>query len=661
MATHSLTAGALNARPSRGRAIVSLLLAAALASACGTRDDELQGGGAAEFDANGNNVNENLSPDLGAALPDFLTVRVVSDTDSLVTGDATAANLTVFVTNDANGSVADAAVTMSSDRGLLQNVTPTTDENGEATATLQLANDYRNQDITVQVNAGTGESTALIKATGSEVTLAGTQRLSIGDSAEFTATLLSGAGSPIANEAVVISSEQGHTIDATNTRTNTDGEVSFTVTDMFASDVITVSALEGTTTMSAEVEVVTDLLNFSGVTIGEEIAVGDTTDVVVTWTSSGNPIAGESLRGSLTAGQLISASELRTNGNGQARFTILSNSAGPATFSVTALNGAVEDSIDVEFIATVPSNLTLTSEGSQIPTLGTAILTATVTDANGNLVKNQEVSFASTNLFGGQLSPGSSITNSEGVARTTFTAGNLATQFEELNVSAQVVGSSAAANTQLTIIERVLNLTIGTSNQITERALGTQYGIPFVVQVADGGGSPLNEATVELSVRPLAYRKGYMTLVNINGMAQTEVAGFWEAVRWESRYVGCIAEDINGNRLLDAGEDNNANGVLDPQDPSLLGPIDGGSPTLEGGRITTDATGTGLFELIYPASSALWADVEIVARAPGFGVEAEAKYRMTLPILASVISDYNANPANHRSPYGVDFDCSNEF
>ncbi len=660
MVTRSLNAGVFNTRRSRGKAFLSLLLAVALSSACGTRDDELQGGGAAEYNANGDNVNENLGPDLGAALPDFLTVRVVSDTDSLTTGETTPANLTVFVTNDANGSVSDAAVTMSSDRGLLQNITPTTDENGEATATLQLANDFRNQDITVQVNAGTGEATALIKAEGSAVTLEGTQRLSIGDVAEFTATLLSGAGSPIANETVLISSQQGHAIDVTNAQTNTDGEVSFSITNMVTSDVISVSALEGTATTSAEVAVVTDLLNFSGVTIGEEIAVGDTTDVVVTWTSSGTPIAGEYLRGSLTAGQLISASELRTNANGEARFTILSNSAGPATFTVTALNGAVENSIDVEFVATVPANLTLTSEGSQIPTLGSVTLTATVTDANGNLVKNQEVSFASTNLFGGQLSPGSAVTDSEGMATTTFTAGNLATQYEELNVSAQVVGSAAAGNTQLTVIERVLNLTIGTSNTITERALGTQYGIPFVVQVADGGGAPLDEAVVEVSVRPLAYRKGYMDLIDINGLTRNEVTGFWEAASWRQYYVGCIAEDINGNRLLDAGEDNNGNGVLDPQDPSLLGPIDGGSPTLEGGQIVTDATGTGLFELIYPASSALWAEVEIVARAPGFGVEAEAGYRMVLPTLSSVIEDWNNTPANHRSPYGVDFDCQNE-
>jgi len=296
--------------------------------------------------------------------------------------------------------------------------------------------------------------------------------------------------------------------------------------------------------------------------------------------------------------------------------------------------------------------------------LDSSDITATVTDINGNPVKNQEVSFASTNLFGGQLTPASEMTNSDGEATITFTAGSLATQVDELTISAQIIGNSVSATTNLTVVERVLNVTIGTSNKITERALGTQYGMPFVVQVADGGGTPLEGATVELSVTPLSYRKGYMELVDEDGMTESSIAlgADWKPEAWRAYYIGCSSEDTNGNRILDPGEDVNSNGILDPQDPSLLAALQeaDGFATLDGGSLVTDARGIGLLEMLYPASSALWARVEITARAQALGAEAEASYKTSLPMLSADMGNTQSSPPNVYSPYGTEFDCSND-
>jgi len=380
-------------------------------------------------------------------------------------------------------------------------------------------------------------------------------------------------------------------------------------------------------------------------------------------TSSGEPVVGESLVGSLSAGQLLSASNVRTNIDGQARFSMTSSSAGPATLTVSSAERSFETSIDVEFVATVPANISLQGSSSRITTLDTSSFLATVTDANGNPVKNQEVSFASNNLFGGQISPSTASTNSDGEAVVSFTAGTLATQFEAITISAQIVGQSVSDTFRLTVIERVLNVTIGTSNEISGRALDTQFGLPFVVQVADGGGTPLEGARVELSVTPLSYSKGSLTLLNEQGLTRSEGDDSWRADQWAQRFtVDCSSEDANGNRILDAGEDANGNGSLDPQDPSLLVPVEGADSfaTLEGGSLETDARGIGLLELLYPASSAEWARVEIVARAQALGVEREVRYETSLPMLAEDAADVGTAPPNLRSPYGADLDCTNE-
>ena len=89
-----------------------------------------------------------------------------------------------------------------------------------------------------------------------------------------------------------------------------------------------------------------------------------------------------------------------------------------------------------------------------------------------------------------------------------------------------------------------------------------------------------------------------------------------------------------------------------PVDESL------GLNTLEAdGVLTTDATGSGYFNVVYPATSAGWARVSIVARAQALGVEASDDYATSLLTLNSAIGDVSGEPANVRSPYGFVLDC----
>jgi len=191
--------------------------------------------------------------------------------------------------------------------------------------------------------------------------------------------------------------------------------------------------------------------------------------------------------------------------------------------------------------------------------------------------------------------------------------------------------------------------------------------------VADGGGAPLEGATVEVSVRPLTYSKGFFRVVNANGLLPEELFALDPEADFSGDHyslrppheVECQAEDTNGNRILDVGEDINNNGTLDPQDPAVVAADSVNVPTIDAGSITTDATGSGFFAVIYPQSNAMWSTLEITARARALGAEAEASFRTILPITADEINDVNSGLPNQVSPYGSNItgdpviDCAN--
>ena len=82
--------------------------------------------------------------------------------------------------------------------------------------------------------------------------------------------------------------------------------------------------------------------------------------------------------------------------------------------------------------------------------------------------------------------------------------------------------------------------------------------------------------------------------------------------------------------------------------------MEGSLATLSGGSLKTDTNGSGFFELLYPASNALWSYVEIVARAEALGVEATDSYRTILAMPAAAIKAKDDVPANALSPYGTE-------
>ena len=83
---------------------IFLIASAVLLSACGQRSDDLVVNGIGQVDANGNPIDPD-SPSLGAALPDILDVRVISDVSNLDTGSIAVATITAYVLDEDNNSV----------------------------------------------------------------------------------------------------------------------------------------------------------------------------------------------------------------------------------------------------------------------------------------------------------------------------------------------------------------------------------------------------------------------------------------------------------------------------------------------------------------------------------------------------------------------------
>ena len=659
---------------------IILALALMMLGACGQRSessntgDTIAGvdeGEAIIFGPNGEVLNS-TDPELGAALASALTVHVIStsssESSSILTGGSDVANITVLVTDDSNRAKADEEITFSSTGGVLQDIVSVTDLNGEASAVLNLGRDYRNQDILVEAVAGGTVGSVLVSTSGSTLEVEGDNLLVLGGTAELNVALTAGNQSPISNEEVIFESAAGNTITPDRGLTNSDGQVRVVVESDLGDDIITVSALEGTATATHSFAVANDILTFETPVENAELAVGSIETIEVLWESDGTPVANEALRFGLTAGQIIGDSVVFTDSDGHASIDITSNSAGPVRVTAEADGtGDPTARLDFEFIATVPDAIGLSASATRVPTGETSTLTALVTDANGNPVKNMEVVFASADLRGGQINPASAISNSDGEASVTFTAGTLATEFEAIQIVAQVINSSIADSVVMTAFERVLNVTIGSTDLIRSINGQTQYSLPFVVQVADGSGAPLESATVEMSVKPLSYSKGIYRQVNAQGLLPEELlvvnpSASFAANRWAlhpANFIECIAEDINGNRLLDPDEDLNNNGTLDPQDPAVVAADSENVPTLENGVVTTDATGSGFFAIIYPQSNAHWAAIEITARAKALGAEAEASFITELPLLADEVQDIATAVPNQFSPYGTDLDCTN--
>ena len=598
---------------------------AALAACSGGGDDTLTGGGAP-------------GPGGGAA-PEVGTLTLLTSSPQIPSDGSSDATISALVRDDNNNVMENVTVVFSTDTGSLAvSQPPATDANGVVTAVLSTAGDPTNRTVTVTAMAGDVQSSLAVNVTGTELEINGPSSLPQGTTGNYTVLLTDAGGSGIANTQVTITSALGNGISASPISTDSLGRAAFTLTATTGgNETLTAEALGIQATHAVAIS--DDAFSFSSPEPATEIALGNSQTVTVSWEQDGGPVAGQPIDFSTTRGTVngLASDTVITDASGNASVTVTANNAGPAV--VTATNGdGTSIQLPIEFVATTADAIDLQASPFTVPTGGQSAITAIVRDPNGNLVKNQTVSFVLTDVSGGSLTIPSAVTNSQGRAQTTYTASTTTSAVDGVRIDATVQGTAVTDNVFLTVAQRSVFISLGTGNEISEPNTA-QYSKEWIVQVTDSQGNGVAGVELTLSVLSEIYYDGFRVLVPGAG--------------WDTNQTGsCPDEDLNRNGVLDVGEDVNGNGQIEAGNKASI-VAEGG-----GGAITTDENGFALVELFWPQEYAHYLDVTLEARTSVQGTESVESTTFQLDGSADDFNDEDVAPPGINSPFGTDGSCA---
>ncbi len=255
----------------------------------------------------------------------------------------------------------------------------------------------------------------------------------------------------------------------------------------------------------------------------------------------------------------------------------------------------------------------------------TSTLIATVTNAEGQVIRGAPVVFSMEETTGGGefISPAIAYTNSLGQATATFTAGALPSGANGVSACAAVVDRADIPDSCVSIIigGTAGSMVISRGTTIESVNDGTVYRLPMTVLVTDATGSPVSGAVVSLSAWPSRCATGYWEEIDDNECQPV---------------YGCVLanEDVNRNNNLDDGEDRNGDQVLTPPQAAAGGLTPDFDAGVEGQfeiTVTTDGNGLATFDLIYPKSSSAWIEDRITATTLVLGTETTSTTTFWLP------------------------------
>lgn len=596
----------------RKSAFLSMVMAAALA-ACGGGDSE------DAFQTPGTGGGNN-----GAVTQ----IQLLTSSPQLSADGSDSVTITALALNSLNQYVSGANVLFSADSGALAVTVPTTSEDSGATATLTPGSDPSSRIITVRAQVGTISATVPVTVTGTRLTLDGPDAVGVSQSGTYTVTLTNASGTALSGRPVTVTSSRSNTLNPASLTTNGSGTATFNLTVANSgNDTLTVSALGETA--SKVVTVSADSFAFVAPAANAEVAINTPTPVTIRWTVNGVAQVGQNVNFATTRGAVNPASVL-TNGQGEATVSLSSASAGGAVVSANSLSGSATR--PVEFVSTSAATLDLQPSLFTIGTGNTSTLTATVRDAAGNLVKGKTVTFSLQDVTGGTLSTPTAVTDSQGSAKSVYTAGPVTSAANGVIITATVQGTPAATDTAaLTVAGRQVFISIGTGNEIEEFTTA-QYRLEYALQVTDSTGNGVANVPLSVTVKSERYGKGVR--------AYDDVAEAWG---FGAGFSLCLDEDTNLNGVLDAGEDFNTSGFLEA----------GNIATVTPSNVTTDANGFATIYVVYPQEYAYWLSVRLTARTSVQGTEYERTARFTVPGSEDDFGSETSNPPGPVSPFGT--------
>ena len=568
------------------------------------------------------------------------SIVLLASSPQLGSSGTTPVTITAIVKDSGNLVTEDIPVVFSADSGSLQPENPAvTDAAGMVTATLTPGGDYTNRTISVSALAGSISQTTTVDVAGTSISISGENTVTLGDTAQLIIALTDSDGDPIGGKTITITSDDGNDLSDSSPVTDANGQVQITV-DADIADTDTISATAQGVTATHVLIISGDQFQITTPAADAEINLGAVQNVTARWGISGTPQVGQTINFSSTRGTL-SANSAVTNASGDATVTVSSTNAGPATITAYVTSGP-STSKTVEFVATTADSIELQAnpvtigpnDGSQAFTQQSTI-TATVRDANNNLVKGKVIRFSITqDNSAGSLTTATATTNSLGKATTTYESSAATTALDGVTISAEVQDTPAVTTTvSLTVARSELFVILGTGNKIV-LLTNTQYNKEYVVLVTDATGNAVVGAEVSLAINPIFYYKG------------TRV---WSGTSWARTISAgpCVNEDTNENGILDAGEDANDNDKLDP-----------GNVVSAPATVTTGADGSNEFDLTYAKDFAEWVNVKLTASDEVSGTEATHTVTFDLPVASADVTDEDTSPPGLVSPFGMGVLCS---
>ncbi|MFX1679686.1 hypothetical protein PV762_10650 [Mitsuaria sp. CC2] len=587
-------------------------------------------------------------------------------------GGITGATLRVGVT-DPNNSVFASASTL------------TTDSTGTGTATISLGADHSLRTVTVNVAGGSVTKSATFNVVQTTVPSTEPAELSLAldkytvsnsgtDTVVATATAVDANRNVMSNVPVAFSVNNGATVSVVNANTGAAGTSIANVrigTDK-SNRVVTVTAKSGTLTKTASFQVSGAKLTASAVPSAPTAgSTGNTVQFRLADTND-NAISGQTI--TVTApGQ--TAATGTTDNSGAYTYTYTAPTA-PGAYNITAVGGGVTTvtSVIVSSAGTVippvttPAAGTTFSANPQVIAVNAAGSTSnrvelrTLFQASNNApLQNIRVRFepfgAASIAVGGTISSGTSLVYSDasGNATSSYYPGTTASATNGLTIRACwdytdfAVGTCPNAMTAaLTVVASPLAISIGTDSTLQEGATKLTYIKRFVVLVVDAAGRPAAGVDIQPLVDLKRYYKGAYAVGTDAAGADAWVPFYYLNTISNANVVNgqaaCLNEDDDNDGILDAGEDRNGNGVLEPRKSDV-------QISYESAATKTDASGQLVIKIEYAKSLATWVDYVITASATGV-VSPPATFADRLTAQSADFSTLTTSPSFQNSPYG---------
>ncbi|TNV20562.1 invasin, partial [Buttiauxella sp. B2] len=248
-----------------------------------------------------------------------------------------------------------------------------------------------------------------------------------------------------------------------------------------------------------------------------------------------------------------------TDAQGVAKMTLTSTTAGTST--VTASINGSSQSVAATFVADgstaqiATGNLTLTTDGAVANGMDTDEVQVKITDANGNPLANQTVSFAASN---GATVGATQTTDAAGMAKMTLTSTTAGTS----DVTASINGSSQSVTATFVADSSTALITAGNIALTIDGAVANGTATDEVqVTVTDAKGNPLANQTVNFSASNGAVIGATQT-TDAQGVAKMTLTSTVAGTSTVTASINGSSQGVTANFVADVSTATIENGAM---------------------------------------------------------------------------------------------------